>query len=75
MSKEVVDTGARPPVKGITAWNKLSPSDVELQAKHINIVAVIWNSFTNYGFVESVAFVIAGIDMKTPWILLQDLSQ
>ena len=73
MMKGLVDTGAGRSIKGITAWNKLGLSEVVMQSKHTNLVAVNGKLITTYGLAESVAFKLAGIALESSFVIEQGL--
>ena len=75
MLKRLVETGAGPFIIGITAWNRLGLSDVEVETKHTNLVAVNGKPITTYGLVKSIAFNIAGFELEISLIFVQDLTR
>ena len=46
-----------------------------METKHANLVAVNGKPITTYGFVRSIAFNIAGFELETSFIIVQDLPQ
>ena len=72
MLKGLIDTGAGPSIMGITAWKSLGLRE-ELHSKHCSLVAVNGKPITTYGMANSVLFKVAGMDLETSFIIVQDL--
>ena len=72
MLKGLMDTGAGPSIMGISAWKRLNLG-VELDKKPCSLVAVNKNPITTYGLASSVRFMIAGIELETTFIIVEDL--
>ena len=56
---------------GISAWKRLNLG-VELDKKPCSLVAVNKNPITTYGLASSVRFMIAGIELETTFIIVED---
>ena len=74
MLKGLIDTGAGPSIMGITAWKSLG-LEKELHPKHCNLVGVNGKPITTYGMADSVQFSVAGIELETNFIIVQDLHE
>ena len=74
MLKGLIDTGAGPSIMGISAWKKLG-LDVELHTKHCSLLAVNGKPITTHGMADSVKFHIAGLELETSFIIVQDLLE